>query len=306
MRARHALETLLVRALVGGARALPWRRSLTLGRALGDGARAAGLRRRVAEDNLARAFPERGPAERDAILREHYRELGRVVVEYARLAELARSPGETRVAAVRGLEHLDAARGRGAILLTGHYGNFEALGAWIGQRHPVDAVTRPLSNAGVDALLARERFAAGLGTIDADSGIRRVYHSLRAGRWVAMVADQDARHHGVFVPFLGRLASTATGPARMALAARVPIIMGFVTRRADLRLELDIEPPLTAPDPRAADAAIALTALHVSRLEARVRARPELWFWLHRRWKTPPPARSRPSDDASPITRGGT
>jgi KDO2-lipid IV(A) lauroyltransferase len=285
----HVFETLTVRALRAGARSMSWERSLSLGARLGDLARAIGLRRRVAGENLARAFPERAEAERAEWLRRHYRELGRVIVEYARLAELARAPLGRPIAAVRGVEHLDRLRGRGAILMTGHFSSFELLGAWLAGTHPVDVVARPLGNPGVEALLQRERRAAGVGLISADTGARRVYQALRAGRWVAMLADQDARRAGAFVPFLGRQASTATGPARIALATGAPIVMGFVTRRADGRLELDLEPPLEAPDPRMPDAVVRLTALHAAHLERWVRRHPELWFWLHRRWKTAPP-----------------
>jgi KDO2-lipid IV(A) lauroyltransferase len=286
----HAFETLLVRALAAGVRTLAWQRSLGVGARLGDLARGLGLRRRVAEENLARAFPERSAEQRAGILREHYREMGRVVVEYARLAELARAPGGRVFAEVRGLEHFELLRGRGAILLTGHFGNFELGGAMLGQMHPTDVVVRPLSNPGVEALLARERARAGLTAIPADRGIRRVYESLRSGRWVAMVGDQDARRQGWFVPFLGRPASTALGPARISLATGAPIVMGFVTRELDGRMRLDVEAPLAIPDPEAPDAAQRLTALHSARLEAWVRTRPEMWFWLHRRWKTAPSA----------------
>src|SRR5262249_51901291 len=133
VKAAHALETLLVQALAGGVRALPWQGSLGLGERLGGLAHGLGLRRRVAGDNLARSFPARGRGERAAILRAHYRELGRVVAEYARLSELARAPRGRVFASVPGLEHFDALRGRGAILLTGHFGNFELGGAMLGQ-----------------------------------------------------------------------------------------------------------------------------------------------------------------------------
>jgi len=295
--ASHAFETLLVRALAGGVRNMTWERSLGFGARLGGLAHALGVRRSVAEANLAPAFPARSAEERAAILREHYRELGRVVAEYARLAELAQAPRGRVFAEVRGFEHFEPLRGRGAIMLTGHFGNFELGGAWIGQQHPVDVVVRPLSNPGVEALLARERVGAGLGVIPADRGIRRVYESLRAGRWVAMVGDQDARRQGVFVPFLGRPASTALGPARISLATGAPIVMGFVRREPDGRLVLDIEPPLTIEHPEAPDAALRLTALHSARLEARVRAAPAMWFWLHRRWKTQPLAESHHAGD---------
>jgi KDO2-lipid IV(A) lauroyltransferase len=291
MKATHALEAVLVRALAAGAGALPWHATLGLGAALGEAAGALGLRREVAAANLARAFPERTPAERAAILRAHYRELGRVAAEYPRLGELVRAPAGEVVARVSGLEHLERVRaaGRGAILLSGHVGNFELQGALLGQRHPVDFVVRPLSNPAVESLLSRARAGAGVGEISAATGTRKVYEALRANRWVAMLGDQDARRQGVFVPFFGHPASTAIGPARFALATGAPIVMGFDLREPDGRHVLEIDPPLEPGDPGAPDAVERLTALHVARLEQVVRARPESWFWLHRRWKTAPP-----------------
>ena len=211
------------------------------------------------------------------------------------MAARARAPQGRVVAEVRGQEHIEATRGRGAILLSGHFSNVELLAATFAQFHPVDAIVRPLSNPGVEAMLATQRRLAGLGAIPADRGIRRVYESLRAGHWVAVLGDQDARRHGAFVPFLGRPASTALGPARLALSARVPIIMGFVSREPDGRVILEVEPPLALEDRDAPDAALRLTALHSARLEARIRARPEMWFWLHKRWKTAPHAESTPT-----------
>jgi KDO2-lipid IV(A) lauroyltransferase len=292
MTGTRTLEALLVRALFAGMRSVSWRRSLAAGAALGDAAHALGLRRAVAADNLAHAFPERSVSERARILRAHYRELGRVSVEYARLDVLARAPAGEVVAEIHGFEHLDAARraGRGAILMSGHFGNFELVGARLATLHPTAFVVRPLSNPRVEALIGARREAAGVGQISADRGVRRVYEALRENRWVALLADQDARRQGVFVPFLGRPASTAAGPARIALATGAPIIMGFAMRQPDGRHVLEIEPPLGIPDPGAADAALRLTALHAQRLERRVRERPDHWFWLHRRWKTAPAA----------------
>jgi len=284
----HALEFAGIAGLGRVARSLGWKRSLGLGAALGAAVGAAGLRRRVAEENLARAFPEKSAAERTAILRAHYRELGRVALEYPCLPDLAR--GDEAIAGVRGLDVLESAlgSGRGVILMSGHFGNFELLAAWIAQRHPVDLVVRPPSNPRVDAWLSDLRRRAGFGLIRADRGVREVFGSLRAGRAVAMLADQDARRHGVFVPFLGVPASTAVGPARMAIATGSAIVMGFATRRPDGRHELDVEPPLFAEGEGDA-AALALTARHTALLGEWVRRRPEFWFWLHRRWKTAPP-----------------
>lgn len=293
MSPRHALEAALVRALAAGARALPWRAALAVGARLGDAVRALGLRRTVAEDNLAHAFPERDAAWRAAVLREHYRELGRVAMEYPRLAELAAAPGDTVIAEVSGWEHVEGVMGagRGCVFLTAHLGNFELAGAWVGRRVPLDFVYKPMRNPAVEAWIATVRRRAGVGLLPVGAGVRRVFESLRAGRCVALLADQDARRHGVFVPFMGRPASTATGPAELSLRTGAPLVFAVTWRLADGRHGIAFDPPLTVDEPRAPDAVRRLTALHAARLEQRVRERPAMWFWLHRRWKTVPPQR---------------
>jgi KDO2-lipid IV(A) lauroyltransferase len=290
--AEFALSRLAL-GLIDRVRRMPWRKSLGLGLQLGDLAHALRIRRRVADQNLALAFPDRSASERDAILRDHYRELGRVCVEYARLPELADSaPGEI-VTEVLGREHPEAAlaRGRGAVLLTGHVCNFELAGAWLARRSslPIDFVFKPLHNPAMEEWIAQQRRAAGVGLIPTGAGVRAVFAALKDNRGVALLGDQDARRHGVFVPFFGRLTSTASGPAALALRTGAPLIMAFDRRLEDGRHRIEFHPPLTIEDPAAPDAVERLTALHTAALEARIREHPADWFWLHRRWKTPPP-----------------
>jgi KDO2-lipid IV(A) lauroyltransferase len=277
--------------LAAGVGACSWRVSLALGSRLGRCAHALGLRRAVATDNLGRAFPERPAAEQERILTDHYRELGRVACEYPRLSELVHAPLGRVFAAVYGLEHLERARGagRGAILLTGHFGNFELGGAYLGTVHPVSFVVKPLSNPAVDSLVQRWRSAAGVERIPLGTAVRGVYRALRQNRWVAMLADQDARRRGVFVPFLGRPCSTPRGPAELSLRTGAPIVMGFVVRGADGRHTLHVTAPVPPPERDDPDPVRTLTARHTEVLEAWVRRHPEMWFWLHRRWKTVPP-----------------
>jgi len=292
MSVAHAIEDALLGAFAAGLRAAPRPRARAFGAAIGDLARRLGLRTAVARANLAIAFPDADPAWREDVLARHYRELGRVAAEYASLPALVQAPPGEVVTEVQGIEHFEAARaaGRGAILLSGHYGHFELLGAYLGRMHPVDFVVRPLSNARVEARLAALRTAAGVGLVPGGASIRRVYEALRAGRFVAMLGDQDARRLGVFVPFFGRPASTAVGPARIAIGAGAPIVMGFTSRTDDGRHRLDIDPPIW-PGADKSDAAVErLTARHTARLEEMIRVRPDHWFWLHRRWKTAPPA----------------
>jgi len=287
---KHWIEGGLAGGVAATLSAMSWRRALDAGSLLGQAAWNLRLRRRVAEANLAVAFPHESADERSRILVEHYRELGRVASEYPRLGDLVRAPAGAVVAEVHGLEHLERARaaGRGAILMTGHFGNFELLGAWLGRFNPVSFVVKPLANPRVERLLSAWRCAAGVELIPVGAGVRRVFAALRENRWVAMLADQDARRDGVFVPFFGRPTSTPVGPAEIALRTGAAIVMGFVVRRADGRHTLTVVPPLEAPadDP---DPVRALTARHAAELERWVRRHPEMWFWLHRRWKTRPP-----------------
>jgi KDO2-lipid IV(A) lauroyltransferase len=294
-RVSHALESALLRAVAGALGLLPRPLALASGGALGSLARGLGVRREVARANLAIAFPDRDERWRARVLAEHYRELGRVAADYPRLPALVHGPRERAFAAWRGEEHLHAARarGRGVLLLTGHFGNFELGGAAIGRLMPVAFLVKPLSNPGAEAWLSRLRTAAGVDQLPIGAGVRGALRRLRAGGAVALLGDQDARKDGVWVPFMGRPASTPAGPAWLSLASGAPIVFGSCVRAPDGRYEARYLPPIvpegSADDPRAIEA---LTRRHTALLEGLVRERPESWFWLHRRWKTAPPAES--------------
>ena len=299
MRTSQTLEAWLARALHATVRALPRRAALMLGAQLGDVARMLGIRRRVALANLELAFPERSAGERMRILVAHYRDVGMMMCEAARgVANLHAREGEV-IAHVRGLEHLERAKraGRGAIVLTAHYGDFGLLGAWLGRLNPLMMFGKALQNPAVEALLVRTCEEASVRRIVAGPGLRHLVAGLRNNHWVMMLADQDAGSDGVFVPFMGRLCSTTPGPAEISLRTGAPIIMAFITRRDDDRNEVDVLPPLVLEQPDAPDAVERLTALYTAVLERWVRMHPHMWFWLHRRWKTAPPREARRNGD---------
>ena len=291
-RLAHLAEFALLRLVAAILGALPRGLALACGAALGSLAMALGVRREVARANLALAFPDQEERWREHVLTGHYRELGRVAADYARLPALVHGPRERVFAAWRGEEHLHAGRahGRGVVLLTGHFGHFELMGALTGRLMPVAFLVKPLSNPFVEAWLARLRIAAGVDLLPIGAGVRGALRRLRAGGAVAVLGDQDARKDGVFVPFLGRPASTPAGPAWLSLASGAPIVFGLCLRASDGRYEGRFLPPIvpegSADDPRAIEA---LTRRHTALLEAAVREQPVSWFWLHRRWKTAPP-----------------
>ena len=124
----------------------------------------------------------------------------------------------------------------------------------------------------------------------------------RRGKWLTIVADQDARRHGIFVDFFGKPASTAEGPALFSWKLNLPIAPLFSVRLPGPRRELKaIGLPLIHPDPSAPreEEIRRLTEAHVRALEDTIRRYPDSYFWLHRRWKTRP-KRGR---DTVPVSR---
>jgi KDO2-lipid IV(A) lauroyltransferase len=285
---------------------LPRDGALALGSALGLAVGVLGVRARVARGNLERAFPEKSGGERGAILAAHYRELGRVALEYPRIPELVRAPDAEVIAGIDGLEHFEAARHaeRGALMVSGHFGLFELMGGWMAQRHPVSFVVKPLTNPRVEAWIRSIRERTGAELISTGSGTRGILRALHRNRWVCILADQDARREGVFVPFFGVPASTPRGPAAIALRSGAPIIMAFIERQADGRHRLEFQPPLALPPAGDPDPERTLTAAHVRALEERIRRKPDQYFWLHKRWKTVPPAAAAAEPLPAPAAAG--
>lgn len=300
MRADHVAQTLLLRGIAGALRFTPRPLALAGGAALGSLLRLVGVRRAVAMENLERAFPGHDDAWRRSVLAAHYRELGRVAADYARMPELVRAPREQVFAPWIGEEHIHAARarGKGVLFVTGHFGHFELLGAVAGQMMPMAVMVKPLSNPGADAWLWKLRSSVGVEQLPIGAGVRGALKRLRAGGAVAMLADQDARRDGVFVPFFGTPASTPTGPAWLSLASGAPLVFGTCLRGPDGRYEARFLPPiLPVGEADDARAVYELTRRHTALLEHAICERPESWFWLHKRWKTAPRTRGESAFD---------
>ncbi len=292
--AAERLEYAGARLAEGLFSALPPAAGSAIGTAAGWAARRMGVRGEVVRSQIAASFPERSPGWVEGIAAACYRHFGR---EIAALAGMSRLDPRRLVARTRGTEELRRALagagrpGGGCIVVTGHLGNWELAGALVaGLDVPVVAVVKPQANRRFDRRLQRLRARLGIETVSMAHAARRVPEVLAAGSVVALAADQDAGSRGVFVPFLGRPASTFRGPAHLALRTGAPLLFGsFVREEEGYRVRIEVvEPPRRSGDPgRGAERA--LTAAWVARLEAAVRERPGQYFWLHRRWKTRPP-----------------
>lgn len=293
-RLAHRLEHAGFRALSRAALALSDRGADRAGIALGRLADKLGIRREVVLDNLRHAFPERHEDWIAHVARASWEHLGREAVTALRLPAMAPERWLERVtvpaAEVAALRAIHA-RGRGGVIVTGHFGSVEAAAFTLKAfGMPICAYYQRMTNPLVDEEVARTRAALGIRLIDRREGVGPGVAALQRGELVAVVADQDARTHGVFVPFFGRLASTHRGAAIMALRAEAPIFFGYARRgEADRYVagvrELEI-PREGEPD----DVARRMIAAFTERLEAEVRRAPEQYFWQHRRWKSVAPA----------------
>ena len=249
-------------------------------------------------DNLAIAFPDLDQKERDQIMRGCADHLGRVLAEVAWLWR-ARPDEVERICEVDGIEHIWNAldQGRGGILATGHLGNWEMLNAYLGSSGvPITVAVRELDDSRVDTLVntLRTRFGSEVILRGVSAG-KQLLQALRKGRGVGLLLDQDIPSiPGVFVPFFNRPAWTPSGAATLALRARCPIMPGFIHRKPDGTHKIKIYPALNVPtEGTLREKVREMTAEATAAAEWNVRAWPEQWVWMHRRWRT------RPEEEAS-------
>jgi Kdo2-lipid IVA lauroyltransferase/acyltransferase len=296
---RASLECAALAPLWLPLRFLPLASALRLGGALGPLAMALDRRNRpIAERNLSIAFPDRSNEARLAILRETYRNFGRMAAEWAHLFEIT-PVNFDRFGRFDGYDHwteaLRIGQGRGLLILTAHVGNFEMLIMVPATRDDrLALVHRPNRNPLIDRMVTarRERFRA---IAVPRKGAGRPVLKLLHDNWtVAMPLDLDTRS-GVFVDFFGMKAATSDGLARVAMATGAPVLPAFILREGTgPRHVVKILPAIEVL--RAGDRGESIrenTQRFTAAIESVVRDNPSQWNWIHRRWKTRPPGEPR-------------
>lgn len=273
-------------------RALPPRQALRFGCLVGT-LMYHGVRRyrEVALRNLADAFGwERQQTE--AVARQTFRNIGKTLVEFLRLP--VQSPEEIRrLCRLERMEYLHEAlaAGRGVLVISAHYGNWELLAARaVADGIPLTVVAREADDAATNSLVNGIREDRGYRVIPRQSAPRRVLEALRRNHVVVLLMDQNTISGGEFVPFFGRPAATVTGPAVFALRTGAAVIPAFDVRQPDDTHVGRCEPPVipTVTGDRDEDVR-ALTARLTAVIEAQVRSDPTQWFWIHDRWRHRPP-----------------
>ncbi|GAB4328692.1 MAG: lauroyl/myristoyl acyltransferase [Candidatus Zixiibacteriota bacterium] len=271
------------------ARVLPRRAALACGRGLGSFiCRIWGRRRRIAQDNLRRAYGGAlSEAEIARIARQTFQTMGQTAVETLRFGRTRPDDLLARVEGNPAVLHEAMKAGKGAVLVSGHFGNWEVFGAWIrALGFEIDVVVKPMRNPLVDSFYNQCRAAMGVGVIHTQVATKQIVRSLAKRRFVAILADQYTGAEGIDVEFFGRPASTPRGPAALALRFGCPILSGVMVQSPEGRFSTLIDGPIeydatgdTERDVRA------ITQELTTRLERNIRGNPGQWLWTHRRWR---------------------
>jgi Kdo2-lipid IVA lauroyltransferase/acyltransferase len=261
------------------------RLSKSLGRLVG---RLAAGRKRIALANLELAYPGQTPEWRRQIADRSFEHLGRLLGELLLLDR----DGALAPAEIEGWEHLErvASTGKGYVLVSGHFGNWELLAQLQAMRgFPVSVVARPSDNPLLDAELTRVREMRGNRVIYKRQAVREIVKVLKSGGGVGLVIDQNYREQDPhFVPFFGVPAATTRTLGTLCVRMNVPFITGFAFPRPDGSYRIVYQQPVHPEQITAADPALEITSLATAQIEAAIRQQPEAWFWMHQRWRTRP------------------
>lgn len=254
--------------------------------------RAAGMvlrgRDRLAMRNLELAFPDRGQRALRTTLDECWRHFGRELLLYLQMQNLTleeiaeRCPFENAELLERSI-----ARGRGTVLISAHWGGWEVAGvAVMSLVQNVRTVARPLDNELLERDLQRLRARTGAEVVDRRKAARSLLRGLAENAVVVLLPDQAVLpREGILVPFLGRPAWTTPAPAKMAIRSQATIVFAFCIPDG-LRHRLVFEEPIDAAEFAGDENGSEVLTRRINDvISRRIAERPELWLWMHDRWK---------------------
>lgn len=269
---------------------LPRRMSLVIGGWLGTLAFwFASQQRKLASEHLRCSLQFSDEQSVRTIVKQCFQNLGKTVVEFMRFPHLDKQQIRQYVK-LEGVEYVEQAlaNGKGAIILTGHFGNWELLAASISATvAPLTPIVRELRSPRLNALVSRYREKAGYATIDRDTGIRHALRCLKRNELLGIVADVDTAVSGVFVDFFGRRAYTPYSPVAIAMKTGAVILPSFIIRQPDGSHRAIIEPPLALKRTNVKEEDLVINTQRFTKIiESYIREYPAQWIWMHRRWKT--------------------
>lgn len=288
--AEYTLALVILRFFGALPRSLAYRAASLLANL---GFRFAARQRRTGLRNLQLALSSLSAAEHERILKGSFRNLGRLLVEFAHFPKITKA-NISGLVVHDGLEnYLEAVRrGRGVIFMTAHFGAWELSSfAHALYGYPLKFLVRPIDNLRVESLISRYRTASGNVPIQRRSATRDVLKALRRNEAVGILFDQNTtRSEGVFAEYFGIPAATTPSVALFALRTGAAVVPGFLIWDEALKKHrLRLDPPVQLIETGNIDRDVLENTKRFNAiLEGYVRKYPDQWLWIHRRWKTRP------------------
>ncbi len=246
--------------------------------------RASKKHRRRALANLALAFPKMGAPERERLARKVFEHFGRVTADFLTSPRRSKEDLEASMT-VEGLEHLDEAleRGKGVVMITGHFGNWERLAAWLSTHgYPVTVVQRDVRDSSLNQMVQSLREGPGTKVIGRGDAARPIIERLRKNELIGILPDQNSDE--IFLPFFGRPAGTVLGPGVISERTGAPVVCCWCVWLGPGRYRMIVEPILLPEPGYPTKGEGTMRSIHRS-LESIIRQYPEQWLWFHDRWK---------------------
>ncbi len=287
---RFLLEYLFLRLLGACFRMMPRRLVVSLGKWAGSFIyHCIPVRKKITLENLRNAYPEKSERELALIAKKAYQTLAQNGLEHLCLAFM--QPEELyRIVKFNNEEILKKAyaRGKGVIIVGGHFGNWEYLGAAISSKgYPLTYIIAKIANPYINSAVNAHRRKMGIKILSKGMSVRSILKTLKDAGGMGMLVDQDAGRNGVFVTFFGRPCSTPKGPALFCLKTGAALVFAAGIRNQDGTVtiqceEVEVDYSLGSSEEHIAQVMQSCTTL----LEKYVREYPGQWLWMHRRWKT--------------------
>jgi KDO2-lipid IV(A) lauroyltransferase len=290
----------LLGLVLSAAKRLTWEQAFALGGYIGLWMAALRIRWGVARTNLEIVYGDRlDAAAKRRIYTAAWINFGHVIVNHLRLPYLPPDFWNLNVSfpKERVLKDLYNA-GRGVIMIAGHLGMMDLSGGRLGQGgYPVAAVAKPMRSPSIDKLVVGAREAMNMGTISHRNSARRILKGLRNGEAVIFIIDQNMkRSQGIFVDWFGQPASVSPAAAVFARQTGAPVVAGFLEQKGPKDFVMHMSDPLPwLRVPEAPDTELVVNTQNQARAyQEFILANPELWFWIHRRWKIQPDGKKWP------------
>ena len=288
---QHYIEYIALKSLIGILHLFSMDTAKKIGFLLADIAFVCvPIRKKHIIDSLTKSFPKKSKQEILAIAKDVYKQFVCTIIEIVFVSKMS----DEQLKYFMNFENLylmEKAKkgGKGVIVMSAHFGNWEMLAISAGKRFPLSVIVARQENPYFDKLINGIRSTRGYSPIYKDVAPIGVMKALKRNRVVAILADQHAGDQGVYTPFFYREVSTPKGPAVFALKAKCPLYTVFCVRQPDGRYVSTFEEvPLPNTGDKEKDIEIIMTEYNKI-LQKYVEKYPSHWFWFHRRWKSQKP-----------------